>query len=382
MAAVEIRRVPGYEDAAAMDEAVEAIFAALPAAGRIGPGMRVLLKPNLLARHAPEKAVTTHPAVVRAVIHAVRRRGAQQIVLADSAGGPYAPAMMKGIYKASGLWQVCEEEGVEAYTGCRSRAVPAQGVVAKRFELLEPVLDADFIINLPKLKTHVMTGASLSIKNLFGCVPGLQKAEWHMRQPEKERFGDMLVDLWQTVCPDLAIMDGVFAMEGDGPSGGRPYPAGLLLGGQDMAQLDLACCALLGLEPMRVPYLEAACRRGLCARAFEWDEEGGRQALEPLPGFALPESYQVGEVDFAKHAPRALRWATPAVERWLAPRPVVVRSKCIGCGKCAEICPQDTILLKGKARIQSARCIRCFCCHEMCPVQAIRVRRSALLRNL
>ena len=213
--------VPDYASAALAAD-VEDIFAQSAAARALGPRSRVLVKPNLVAKHAPEKAVTTHPAVLDAVCAALRRRGVESITVADSPGGLYNPAVMKSIYKASGLLAVCERHGALAYTACEAAPRKTDGVRVKEFSLLRPVLEADFIIDLPKVKTHVMTGMSCAVKNLFGTVPGLQKAEFHMRFPEKEPFGEMLVDLCETVRPQLIIADGVLAMEGDGPAGGTP----------------------------------------------------------------------------------------------------------------------------------------------------------------
>ena len=384
---VQARRVGGYEGDA-LETAVESIFAALPAAERIGPDTKVLLKPNLLAKHTPDKAVTTHPAVLAAVIHAVRRRGAKSIVVADSAGGPATPALMRGIYRASGLEEVCNAENVPLWTGTESgtRRAPEGGLVSE-FNLIQPVLDADFIIDLPKLKTHMMTGVTAAVKNLFGCVPGLQKAEFHMRFPQKEHFGSMLIDLLGTVRPDMAILDGVMALEGDGPAGGDPRFVGLVLGGEDLLQMDLAVCGLVGLDPARVPYLEAARLRGLCPARFDPALWQGDFPYEPIEGFVLPRSYQGGResTDFAEGYPAILRPLLQMGERAIAPRPVIEPDKCIGCGKCAQICPQQVIELKAagqgrKAHIHPRHCIRCFCCHEVCPVKAIDVRRFALFR--
>ena len=367
-------------DQQTVDAAVERLFCQLTAAQALG-GKRVLLKPNLLAKHTPERAVTTHPAMVRAVIRAVRRRGAASITVADSPGGVYNPGILRSIYKVSGLTDVCREEGAALYTDCKSREVPAKGQVVKQFTLLEPVLDCDVIINLPKLKTHMMTGLSAATKNLFGCIPGLQKAEWHMRFPDKERFGGMLVDLLCTVKPGFAILDGILAQEGDGPAGGTPRMVGIVAAAEDHLQMDLALCRMLGIRPKDVPYLNAAISRGLCPEQFDPAcAKGEGELCRPIPGYRLPSSW--GSVDFADKAPRAVRWAVPAVERLLAPRPVINKSRCIGCGKCAEICPQHTITVQGKAHIHAARCIRCFCCHEMCPVKAIDTRRSFLLKKL
>jgi uncharacterized protein (DUF362 family)/Pyruvate/2-oxoacid:ferredoxin oxidoreductase delta subunit len=378
-ATVTCLRVAAY-DSAAVDAAVDALLAACPAADSLGAHSRVLLKPNLLAKHAPEKAVTTHPTVVAACIRALQARGVRHITVADSSGGRYTPATMASIYEASGLAQVCRTLGAAMYTDCRAAMCPSKGELVQRFHLIEPVHQADFIINLPKLKTHVMTGMTCAVKNLFGTIPGLEKAELHMRFPQKEHFADMLVDLCQTVQPQLTIADAIVAMEGDGPAGGAPRALGLLLGSSDPYALDLAAAHIIGIDPMAVHYLAAAHRRGLCdARIQPTQLAGDVDAVVPVKDFRLPESY-VG-VDFSQKAPRALRWAVPGVERWLAPRPKVRHAACIGCGKCAEICPGHTIRVeKGKATIYPSGCIRCFCCHEMCPVKAIDVKRFALFR--
>lgn len=383
------RQVADYTPAV-VEQAVEELFCALPAARRIGPSTRVLLKPNYLAKHAPEKAVTTHPEVLRAVIRAVKRRGAEQIVVADSAGGPATPVLMRAIYRACGAEEVCRQEGAQLWLGTESgeRQAPAGGLV-NRFTLMQPVLDADFIIDLPKMKTHMMTGMTGAVKNLFGCVPGLQKAEFHMRFPEKERFGAMIVDLLGTVRPDLVLLDGITAMEGDGPAGGEPRGVGLLLGSESPLQVDLALCGLMGIDPLRVPYLAVAQSRGLCAAGFDPQLWQGDGVYAPIPGWKMPASFQGGSesTDFAETYPAFLQPIIKAGERAVAPRPVIDRAQCIGCGQCAQICPQQVIELRQggrgkKAFIHPKRCIRCFCCHEVCPIKAIQVRRFGLFRHL
>ncbi len=366
-----------YEQSS-VNRAVERIFRSCRACERLGASSRVLLKPNLLAKHTPEQAVTTHPAVIAAVCEALHARGVCDITLADSPGGPYNPITVKGIYKAGGILDVCSRYGVKAYTQCESAPRASDGVRVREFQLICPVHEADFIIDLPKIKTHVMTGMTCAVKNLFGTVPGLQKAEFHMRFPEKEPFGEMLVDLCETVRPDLVIADGIEAMEGDGPAGGEMRPLGVVLGGEDPYSLDLAVCRIMGIDAMQVPYLAAANRRGLCAERFDAALlRGDVHAADPVPGYRLPQSY--ADIGFADKTPRAIRWIVPGVEKWIAPRPKIDRRKCIGCGKCAEICPGHTITVQNKkAHIDPKNCIRCFCCHEMCPVKAIDVKRFGL----
>lgn len=368
-----------------VEQAVETLFSQLEAPQRINAQSWILLKPNLLAKHPPHHAVTTHPVVVQAVIRACVRRGAlpERIVVADSAGGIYNPSQMKGLYQGCGLWPLAREEGVTLYTACQSQVHDTpKGQVAKSFDIIAPALEADFIINLPKCKTHVMTGMTGACKNLFGLVPGLKKSQWHMRFPDKDRFGNMLVDLLEAFPPDLAILDGILAMEGDGPGGGTPRKAGILMASEDMVNLDLAMAHMMGIPPMVVPYLQAAHQRGLGDAAIDLTTVVG--GLPVFTDWVLPSSYQgsnQASVTFANQVPKPLTPLVRQLEHHLAPRPVIAKSLCIGCGKCKEICPQDTILLTdGKARIVAKDCIRCFCCHEVCPVKAIDVKSSNVFK--
>ena len=379
---VHCRAVSGYEDAAAADAAVESIFAACACTRQLGAQSHVLLKPNLLSRHVPAHAVTTHPAVVRAAVRACIARGVlpANITVADSSGGVYNPGVMKSTYAMCGMTAVCEETGAQLYTACESAPRKTDGVLVHEFNLIAPVHAADFIIDLPKAKTHVMTGISGAVKNLFGTVPGLQKAEFHMRFPDKERFGAMLANLYACVAPQLCIVDGIMGMEGDGPAGGSPRALGVLLGGEDAYTIDLALCRMMGADAEAVPYLRAGMERGACPRTLDLALLcGDAAAAAPVPDFRLPASAH--DINFVNRTPRAIRWAVPGMENLIAPHPKVEPKKCIGCGRCAEICPAHTITLRGgKAHINSRNCIRCFCCHEMCPAKAIAVKRFGAFR--
>lgn len=370
-----VRQIEAYDDTL-LSRAMEEIFNASAAIQQLTAESRVLLKPNLLAKHVPEHAVTTHPAVVRAVIRALKQRGITRITVADSPGGVYTPAVMKPLYRQSGLQAVCEEEGVALYTACEwgERACEHFDLVP-RFSWIQPALEADCIINLPKVKTHVMMAMSCAVKNLFGLVPGLQKAEFHMRFPEKDHFARMLVDLCETAKPALTIADGILAMEGDGPAGGQPRELGLLLASEDPYLVDLAVCRVMNFPPEQVAYLACAIRRNLCAASLDLSLVEGEEALLlPRTDYRMPESYVA--INFSGKRTRAIRWLFPWLEKCAAPWPVIARRRCIGCGKCAEICPGHTIHVSGgKASIAPQNCIRCFCCHEMCPVKAIDVKR-------
>ena len=378
--AVLCKAVASYEQTQALQDAVESIFAASKNVQALTPQSKVLIKPNLLAKHVPETAVTTHPAVLKAAIVALQARGVSHITVADSSGGVYTPSAMKAIYKASGLAAVCAETGAVLYTECSAHPRKTDGVRVREFNLIDPVHEADFILNMPKLKTHVMTGMSCAVKNLFGTIPGLQKAELHMRFPQPADFGEMLVDLCECVRPQLHLVDGIMAMEGDGPAGGVPRNAGLVLGSENPYDLDLFVSHLFSLPIARVPYLAAAVARGLCPAQVDlaWVQaDAGTE--QPLPHWLLPRGN--GSVSFDANVPSFLRPAVHKMQAMMAPHPKIKTPQCIGCGKCAEICPGDTIVLKNnKARIVPKNCIRCFCCHEMCPVKAIDVKRFGMLQ--
>ena len=373
---VSVLAVPSYDEGEVM-EAVETHLRLNRFSELLRPGATVLLKPNLLMKRAPETATTTHPAFVAAVVRALRALGAGEITVADSPGGPYTAAALEGVYAASGM-AAAEAAGARLNRGTGFRPVPSAGKAVSEFSLIDQVAGADLVINLPKLKTHGMTGMSGAVKNLFGCIPGLQKPELHFQFPEPERFSAMLVDLALTVRPSLTIVDGIDAMEGNGPSGGEVRRLGLTFASRDPFALDLIAAAALGMAPGEVTTLAESIRRGLCPAS-----PGGVDLLGG--GFRTVPNWKRAEgkaLDFADHAPAALRPALRKLMPLLAPRPAIRTRDCVGCGKCAESCPAKVIRITGgKAVIRRRGCIRCFCCHEMCPVRAVDIRRSPLLHG-
>lgn len=218
------------------------------------------------------------------------------------------------------------------------------------------------------------------MKNLFGCVPGLQKPEFHYRFKNPVDFADMLIDLCETVRPAVTFVDAVVSMEGDGPSSGRPLNTGLTLCAENPYALDRVLARLIGMPEDQALTVRASVLRGLCPGWGEIELAGRPELLESLAGFCLPATKPI---DFNTHLPHWMQGAVNAItDRWLVPRPVVSQKACIGCGRCAQSCPANTIAIAaGKASIRYENCIKCYCCHEMCPVRAISVRRSGLLHN-
>jgi uncharacterized protein (DUF362 family)/Pyruvate/2-oxoacid:ferredoxin oxidoreductase delta subunit len=354
---------------------VEEAFDALGVWEELKPGMQVVIKPNLVMSSKPDAAIATHPALVAAVGKCVQKAGAD-VIIAESPGGPYTPAAMKAVFRGCGYTDMAKECGFTLYTECKSREVSLPGAVrCRQLSVVEPFLTRDYLIDLAKLKTHSMVGFSGAVKNLFGAVPGLQKPELHCRFPEKQPFSEMLVDLCDFLKPDLCFLDGILAMEGNGPTGGSPRKVGVLGASKSPYALDVCGAALIGLEPESVLMLKEAHRRGLGPIAPEECE----LLKEKVEALAQPDfvKAKASSTDFLDRLPKFLR---PAAKKLTTPTPKIRKKQCVGCGKCAESCPQHTIAIRdGKAVIDYKQCIRCFCCHEMCPKHVIDIRRWSLL---
>lgn len=353
----------------------------------VQPGQRVLLKPNLLAIAAPSAAITTHPAVVAAVGRLVVEAGGRPY-LADtpSANLSTSAAGLRRLYQASGLLEIAEAAGIElCYDVSAEMVANPEAKLARRLELIKPALEADVIIALPKLKTHVLTTLSGATKILFGTVPGLQKPRYHASFAEPEHFADLLLDIIVRLKPALFIMDGVLAMEGDGPgTHGRPRQVGALLAGADAVAVDLAACQIVGIDPEIVPPLRAAKARAWQPDAASLEIVGVAPASFGMTDFALPNNVN------SQLGTRSMVALPTSVRSWisglLSPRPYPLATKCTACGNCVRACPNDAISLRptagahstnGKlAVVDNSRCILCYCCHEVCPDHAIALRHS------
>lgn len=345
----------------------------------VGPGEKVLVKPNLLTAAAPERAVTTHPEVLRAVIEGCQAAGAE-VWVGDSPGfgNPIR------IAERCGILAVCRETGARfvPFEAAVNKSFP-DGRVAKRFLLAEPVTQADKVISVAKFKTHGLALYTGAVKNLYGTVQGIEKAKLHLRYQSRDEHSDLLYDLYRLVRPVLSIIDAVVGMEGAGPQNGTPRQVGLLLAGADALAVDAIGCSLMGLDPRRLPLLQAAARAGVALDPGRIEVVGLPLAEARVDGYVLPETEKesvMSRLVSAKGLPAGLRtWA----RRHLTARPVLSPELCLGCGICRESCPAEAITIRDKkAQIDDARCIRCYCCQEMCPQAAIVLRHAPLARLL
>jgi len=322
--------------------------------GRIQRGTRVLVKPNLLSPAAPDDAVLTHPLVVKAVCEYIVHRGAG-VQLSDSP----AIGSFEKILRISGIGDAIKGLGVICKPFESSVRVDV-GKPFDRIEIAEDALNADLIINLPKLKTHSHMLLTLAVKNMFGCIVGFRKPEWHMRAGvDRDMFAKLLVRIHQRVRPAFAILDGILAMEGEGPGkSGDPRQLGVLIGGCDGPAIDETVCRMLGIDPLLLPTHRAAQAFGLVDGKLEIE---GR--LPRVAHFRLPEITQV------IYGPKALHGV---VRRPLLQRPVPDPGRCKMCGDCWKICPAKAITAgKNNLSFDYDRCIRCYCCIEVCPHSAL-----------
>ncbi len=342
----------------------------------VKPGQKVLLKTNLLMAKSPDEAVTTHPALVQAVVELVQEVTGQ-ITIGDSPGGPFNQGRLKKIYRKTGMEEVADKSGVELNWNFESTNLSfPNGKFLKNVRVGEFITDADVIINLPKFKSHGLTKMTGGVKNMFGAIPGLLKAEYHFNMQEIDDFANALLDIFMVTDPDLTIMDGIIGMEGEGPSGGEPIELGKLLISSNPPALDVVMAELAGVEPESIPTIVAAKDRGLIYQLEEIEILGIEIKSE---GFTVPtidQSAQLLERRLPKPLARFLRAR-------LRPRPIFNDDICIQCGACIRSCPSQVIKkTKTGVEVDLDGCIRCFCCQELCPEEAVEIHRPWLGRIL
>jgi len=334
--------------------------------GVITAGARVLIKPNLLTHASPESAITTHPLIIRAAAEYAIEKGAL-VQVSDS------PAMGKfpHIVKECGVEEALKGMPVKLAPFERSAAVKTASSF-KEIELAEDALQADVVINLPKLKTHTQMGLTLAVKNLFGCVVGAGKPDWHFKiGRDAARFAELLAAIYGAIKPRINLMDGILAMEGNGPgTGGKPRHIGVLMGSANAVSLDMAVCEMLGAAPLATN--EAARRLGL---SEEYEAVG---KMPQVGGFVFPRT---SNIVFGP------AFTGDILRRHLTSRPVSDQTSCRLCNECINICPAKAIENDGsRLDFDYDKCIRCYCCIEVCPHAAIKVHeplvRKAVKRFL
>lgn len=337
---------------------------------------KVLLKLNLVRGAQAERAVTTHPAVAEGLARIFWEQGYRHLAAGDSSGFGSPIKIMQEL----GLSAAFEKYGTEMKEFREAvRTEFPEGIHAKQFMLAGDVLGADALISVCKMKTHALEYITGAVKNQYGCVQGFHKAKGHTMYSDPVSFARMLGDLNRLVKPRLYVMDGITAMEGNGPTSGDPVQMGLLLLSEDPVALDSVFCRLVHLDPELVPTNVQGERMGLGTWRTEniglLTEEGPMELAEAVRRFGNP-AFRV-----KRNRDRVRGWmGAVGIFKFFRRRPRIRPELCRKCGVCVESCPVEGGAIhfsNGRKKppvYDYKKCIRCFCCQEMCPHRAILVK--------
>jgi uncharacterized protein (DUF362 family)/Pyruvate/2-oxoacid:ferredoxin oxidoreductase delta subunit len=328
-------------------------------------GGKVLVKPNVLRAGRPEEAITTHPAVLRAIIECLHDLGAAEIIVGDNPG-LMGYGANEACFERAGLIEA--SLGHYLNIGLDSVDLPfsvlGDATAMPRISVSRAVLEADVVISAPKFKTHGLTIITGAVKNSYGILPGAQKAHLHKLAGSPERFQEVVLDVFRIRPPDMFIMDAVLGMQGNGPAGPDLRWIGRVLASDNAVAMDATMCRMMGLDPERLRLMQKAKALGLGDFAVETIEIKGE--LVELEGFRLPP-LDGGAIQHAAGLQKL-------IESRITMRPKADPRRCTGCGTCVAQCPAGALSIEGGLAVAKARlCIGCYCCQEMCPDKAMRL---------
>lgn len=328
-------------------------------------GAKVLIKPNFLKPSPPEKAIITHPDVIKSAIFLFKDLGAN-VIIGDSPG-------FGNIYKVierANLTDFLKKTDIKISDFSKTKKIKIDGYLFKEIDLPIDLLEADYICNIPKLKTHQMMFLTMAVKNLYGCIYGLKKVSYHLTAGrDYEVFATLLIDIYKALKPDINILDGIIGMEGNGPSSGIPRNFSFMAIGSDALSLDIVIAKLLNIPIEKIPYLKIAKRFGLEESELNNIKVSGMDDISVKPGIKYPPNYSTNFT--------VPNFINDFFNSFLISYPEV-NNLCRGCGVCKKHCPAGAIDISGKAKINKRKCIRCFCCQELCNFNAIKLRKKLL----
>ncbi len=338
-------------------------------------GEKILLKPNVLVGDNPERCISTHPSILKAAGR-VFKEITGELYYGDSSG--FGKSVIQ--LKKAGLSQAADELGIKLADFINGEEVSfSDSPYTRKFVIAKGVLDADGIISLAKLKTHQLNRMTGAVKNQFGCIPGMLKAQFHITVPDPNDFSKMLVALTLFIKPRLYIMDGIMAMEGNGPRAGDPVAMNVLLFSKDPVALDAVACRTIDLNVDYVPTMKPGKEWGLGV----YNDEEIELVGDPIESF-VNKNFNV----VRKPVKSVMRkGAVSFIKNLFTSRPYIIKKTCNRCGVCVDSCQAEPKAVNWKNGSKEAppvhtytRCIRCFCCQELCPEGAIHVKTPLLGR--
>ena len=355
-------------------KAINELISSFDVLKNIKEGTKVVIKANLVSAMTPDKSATTHPVLLKHLVTYLLSKKCL-VTIGDSPGGLYTSSFLNHVYKITKM----NETGADLNNNFATKKVLfKEAKLLKSFEYTAYLDDADLLIDFCKLKTHGMMGMSAAVKNLFGTIPGTIKTEYHYRFPNHEDFANMLIDINEYFKPAISIVDAVIGMEGNGPTMGSPRKIGVILASENQYALDYICSKIIGINERNVETINQSIKRKL----FSVDKV---TTNIPYDDFII-KNYKLiqgqGTITFFDNKKGPInRLLSKASNKLFANRPNPIKKKCIGCGKCAEVCPMKAISIKDKkAVIDTNKCIKCYCCQEFCPVGAMVVKSSLVMK--
>ena len=343
----------------------------------IKPNSKVLIKLNLLSAYTPEQAITTHPELVRAIIKIVKKAGSIPVI-GDSPGN-----LMNGIeniWKKTGMLKIAKEENVELinFEACGCVEVSIKHPTIKQIYVTKAITDCDYIINIPKLKTHTFMGFTCGVKNFYGIIPGARKVEYHKLAPTPKEFAYLLSEIYRMVKEKLifTIVDGVEGLEGNGPSlSGQKRKYNIIAGSQDTVMLDSFILNKLGIKSKNNILLKPLKEKKL----GDTDLQNMIYVGDNISSFNFDKT-KLPITKFLNLLPSWFaRFVTKYAGKLFWVKPHIIENKCVGCLQCMKSCPAKAIIKQNnstKPVIQKDKCIGCFCCHELCLHKAIEIKES------
>lgn len=364
-AKVQIRKMMGYD----LDDLQEAVKAFLKSCHnpKLHKAKRVLIKPNMLGAYPPQKAVTTHPMVVEAIVRHFLDAG-KEVWVGDSPGGSVS---VESVWEATGFKQLSKRYPIKLQN-LSTMGFRELSVDGKTLRISEAFWQCGIIINVAKYKTHSLMAFTGALKNLYGLVPGLIKSDYHRQYPDTQNFSELLIALWKLTKDRVtySFIDGILGMDGAGPSAGNPRHFGLFFGSSSIAALDFVAAKMMGFKLEDVPYLSPVLHyEGLLPSAISVPN-----SFRDYPSLNAEIAVVKLRKDILKYVPRPIRHS---FKKLYYVRPVI-GPECKRCGICVKSCPVEAIYWQedGFPLISKDECIKCMCCHEMCPYHAIYIKRS------